>query len=202
MIEIAEGCKRYDVVVISDEIYDILTYTGEHISFASLSDDAYNRTITINGVSKAYSMTGWRIGFAAGDEAVIKAAGSIQSHSTSNPTTISQYASIAALREGKQWEEYMREVYSKRAKLVEELFKGIKNARLFSPKGTFYAFVDISGYSMDSLSFAKKMLDEIKVGVIPGVAFGADNWVRLSFAASEDEIKEGLNRWNDWDKGF
>lgn len=202
LLEIADVCRRYDLAVISDEIYDILTYDSEHISFASLSDDAYQRTITINGVSKAYSMTGWRIGFAAGNEEVIKAAGSIQSHSTSNPTTISQYASISALDGGAQWEDYMKDVYSKRANLLMELFNGLKLARVFPPKGTFYAFVNISEYGMGSLAFAEKMLDEIKVGVIPGIAFGADEWVRVSFATSEEDIIEGIKRWQKWEEGF
>ncbi len=202
LIEIADVCKKYDLAVISDEIYDVLTYQGKHISFASLSEDTYKRTITINGVSKAYSMTGWRIGFAAGDEDVIKAAGSIQSHSTSNPTTISQYAAIAALNDGVDWESYMRDVYVKRANLLMDMFGRMRLARPFRPRGTFYAFVNISGYGLDSMSFASRMLDEIKVGVIPGVAFGADEWVRVSFAASKDDIVEGLKRWQEWEAGF
>ncbi len=198
--EIAELCVKYDVLVISDEIYDVLTFEGSHISFAGLSEQIYARTITINGVSKAYCMTGWRIGFALGPEEIIKAASSLQSHSTSNPTTISQYAAIKALTEGAHWEEKMKQIYSQRAKLVQELFEDFKVARLFVPKGTFYAFVDISGYGLGSLEFAKKLLEEVKVGVIPGIAFGADQWVRVSFATSQEDIKEGLSRWKKWEE--
>ncbi len=200
--EIGKICEEYDLWVISDEIYDVLTFEGEHISFASLSEDAYSRTITVNGVSKAYSMTGWRIGFCAGDERVIKLAGALQSHSTSNPTSISQYASIVALREGADWERRMRETYKKRAGLVKELFAGIETADLFPPKGTFYAFVNISRTGLDSMTFAQRLLDETKVGVIPGSAFGAEGWVRVSFATSEEEIKKGLERWRNWEKSL
>ncbi len=200
--EISKICQRYDLWVISDEIYDVLTFEGEHISFASLSHDAYQRTITVNGVSKAYSMTGWRIGFCAGEESVIKAASALQSHSTSNPSSISQYASVWALRGGEEWEGVMKETYSRRAKLVVELVSELSKARIFPPKGTFYAFVNISGYGLSSMEFAKKLLEESKVGVIPGIAFGADEWVRLSFATSEEEIREGLKRWKEWEKGL
>ena len=198
--EISKLCKDYDLWVINDEIYDVLTFEGEHTSFATLSEDAYARTITVNGVSKAYSMTGWRIGFCAGDESVIKMAGALQSHSTSNPTSISQYASIVALREGADWERKMKETYKRRAELIKELFAGIETADLFPPKGTFYAFVDISGTGLDSMTFAQRLLDEAKVGVIPGSAFGAEGWVRVSFATSEEEIRKGLERWKDWEK--
>lgn len=200
--EISKICQGYDLWVISDEIYDVLTFGGEHISFASLSHDAYQRTITVNGVSKAYSMTGWRIGFCAGEESVIKAASALQSHSTSNPSSISQYASVRALRNGREWEGVMKETYSRRAKLVVELVLELSKARMFPPKGTFYAFVNISGYGFSSMEFAKKLLKEAKVGVIPGIAFGADEWVRLSFATSEEEIREGLKRWKEWEKGL
>ncbi len=200
--EISKICQHYDLWVISDEIYDVLTFEGEHISFASLSHDAYQRTITVNGVSKAYSMTGWRIGFCAGEESVIKAASALQSHSTSNPSSISQYASVRALRGGEEWEGVMKETYSRRAKLVVELVSELSKARIFPPKGTFYAFVNISEYGLSSMEFAKKLLEETKVGVIPGIAFGADEWVRLSFATSEEEIREGLKRWKEWEKGL
>ena len=199
LLDILEVCIDNNILIISDEIYDVLSYEEEFVSFASLSDKAKEITITVNGVSKAYSMTGWRIGYAAGPEKIIKAVSSIQSHSTSNPTSISQYAAIAALDNGAEWEKKMKETYSKRAELVVDLFKGAK-ARVFKPMGTFYAFVDISSYGIGSLSFAKRLLEEAKVGVIPGIAFGADNWVRLSFAASEQDIKEGINRWLKWEK--
>ncbi len=196
---ILDVCLKYNILVISDEIYDVLSYGEEFVSFASLSKEAKAITITINGVSKAYSMTGWRIGYAAGPKEVIKAVSSIQSHSTSNPTSISQYAAIAALEQGEEWEKKMKSTYKQRAELVMDLFKGAK-AKPFKPMGTFYAFIDISAYNMDSLSFAKELLDKAKVGVIPGVAFGADSWVRLSFATSEKDIKEGISRWLKWEK--
>ncbi len=198
--EIAQVCKKYDLWVISDEIYDILTFKGDHISFASLSEDAYHRTITVNGVSKAYCMTGWRIGFCAGPEKVIKAATALQSHSTSNPTSISQYASIHALRSGTEWEEVMRKTYCRRAELITTLFSELDKVRVFPPKGTFYIFVNIEGYNLSSMEFAEKLLEETKIGVIPGTAFGADHWVRVSFATSEGEIEEGLRRWKEWER--
>ncbi len=198
--EIAQVCKKYDLWVISDEIYDILTFKGDHISFASLSEDAYHRTITVNGVSKAYCMTGWRIGFCAGPEKVIKAATALQSHSTSNPTSISQYASIHALRSGTEWEELMRKTYCRRAELITTLFSELDKVRVFPPKGTFYIFVNIEGYNLSSMEFAEKLLEETKIGVIPGTAFGADHWVRVSFATSEGDIEEGLRRWKEWER--
>ncbi len=200
LMDIAKVCAKYKLWVISDEIYDVLTYIGEHTSLASISEEICERTITINGVSKSYCMTGWRIGFAAGNKEIIAKASSLQSHSTSNPTTISQYAAIKALEEGAQWEEQMREIYSKRMEIVREEFVGFKIARLFPPKGTFYAFVDISNYGIDSMEFANRLLDEVGIGVIPGVAFGADSWVRVSFAASEEEIREGFSRWKKWER--
>ena len=197
--EILEICLRFGILVISDEIYDVLSYEEEFTSFASLSKEAKNITITINGVSKAYSMTGWRIGYAAGPKEIIKAVSNLQSHSTSNPTSISQYAAIAALDNGRDWEEKMRLAYKERAKLVMGLFNGMK-ASPFKPMGTFYVFVNISAYNTDSMSFAKALLEKSKVGIIPGVAFGADDWVRLSFATSEDDIKKGIARWKDFEE--
>jgi len=187
---------------ISDEIYEKLIYDGiKHISIASLSAKMRKKTIVINGVSKAYSMTGWRIGYGAGPEQIIKIASSIQSHTTSNPASISQMASIEAL-EGSQDEVYKMggEFRRRRDYLIERIAK-IKSLSLI--QGAFYCFVNIStvfGKKFDdkeidsSITFSEVLLDKEMVAVVPGIAFGNDNFIRLSYATSMQNLKKGLDR--------
>ncbi|MCY6483915.1 pyridoxal phosphate-dependent aminotransferase [Clostridium aestuarii] len=204
LINIADFAKKHDLIIISDEIYEKLVYDGnEHLSIASLSEDAYNRTIVINGVSKSYAMTGWRIGYAAGNKDIIKLMSNIQSHTTSNPNSIAQYAALEALTKNQNVLYNMVNEFSNRKNHMISKIKNIKNLSCIEAKGAFYIMIDISniyGKMLDnkkinnSLDFAEQLLEEEKVAVIPGVAFGLDEYVRVSYATSMENIIEGLNR--------
>lgn len=204
LLAIADFAKEKDIMIISDEIYEKLLYGSEgHISIASLSEDAYNRTIVINGVSKAYAMTGWRIGYVAASEEIAKLMSNIQSHTTSNPCSISQYASVEALN-GEQGEvEAMIKEFKNRRDFMVDRINSIDNLSCVKPEGAFYVMVNISkvlgekfnGVTIkDSLTFSQLLLEEEKVALVPGIAFGVDEFVRLSYATSVENIKEGLNR--------
>ncbi|GAA0114308.1 pyridoxal phosphate-dependent aminotransferase [Clostridium senegalense] len=204
LLAIADFAKEKDIMIISDEIYEKLLYGSEgHISIASLSEDAYNRTIVINGVSKAYAMTGWRIGYVAAPEEIAKLMSNIQSHTTSNPCSISQYASVEALN-GEQGEvEAMIKEFKNRRDFMVDRINSIDNLSCVKPEGAFYVMVNISkvlgkkfnGVTIkDSLTFSQLLLEEEKVALVPGIAFGVDEFVRLSYATSVENIKEGLNR--------
>lgn len=204
LIEIAEFAKENNLIIISDEIYEKLIYGDEkHISIASLSEDAYNRTIVINGLSKSYAMTGWRVGYSACSKEIAKLMNSIQSHVTSNVNSISQHAAIEALNGPKDSIENMIQEFEKRRNYMVNRLKSIKNLSVIEPKGAFYVMVCLDKYYNksikqekinSSLKFAKSLLEEEKVAVIPGVAFGLDNYIRLSYATSMEIIKEGLDR--------
>ena len=200
---LAEIVAEHNIYVISDEIYEKLIFDGEkHTSFASLNKEAYRRTIVVNGVSKSYAMTGWRIGYlASAEEKLIKAISNLQSHSTSNPCSISQKAACAALNKTKtnQMRKMVEEFQSRRDYMLQGLEK-IAGLSCLKPKGTFYVFCNISKLGLDSLTFSRRLLQEAKVAVIPGKAFGQDDYVRLSFATSGEQIKEGLSRIKDWAK--
>lgn len=201
---IAEFAKRHDLLIISDEIYEKLIYDEEkHISIASISEDAYNRTIIINGLSKTYSMTGWRIGYAAGPQELIKIMSSIQSHTTSNPTSVCQYAAVEAITGPQDKINYMIEQFKLRRNYMAEKINSIKGVCCIKPKGAFYVMVNIKDllnksidgeYIGDSLNLANLLLEKYLVAVIPGVAFGDDNYIRLSYATSMENIEKGLNR--------
>lgn len=204
LVEIAEFAKENDLIIISDEIYEKLIYDGnEHISIASLSQDAYERTIVINGVSKTYAMTGWRLGYAAASEQIVKHMTSIQSHMTSNVNTIAQYASIEALNGPiEDLKNMVKEFESRRNFMIEKL-NSIDGISIIKPNGAFYIMVNISEYLntslngikiSNSLDFAKVLLEEEKVAVIPGSGFGLDNYVRLSYATSKEIIGKGIER--------
>lgn len=203
LIELSEFAKKHDLFIIADEIYEKLIYGDyKHISIGSLSEDAYNRTIVINGMSKSYAMTGWRVGYAAGPKDVIKIMSSIQSHMTSNVSTIGQYAALEAL-EGPQDELHdMVEVFHNRRDLMVKLLDDIGIDYIY-PQGAFYVMVDIKKFigktidSMvikDSLTFSDMLLEKEKVAVVPGIGFGLENYIRLSYATSNDAIIEGLKR--------
>lgn len=204
LIKIAEFAKINNLIIISDEIYEKLLYgNNAHISIASLSEDAYLRTIVINGLSKAYAMTGWRIGYAAGSTEIIALMSNIQSHTTSNPNSIAQYASIEALN-GEQDDVYdMIKQFKLRRDYMVKKINSIDNLSCIEPEGAFYVMVNISNVLnklidgkviKDSISFSKLLLEKKNVAVVPGIAFGADNFIRLSYATSVENIKEGLNR--------
>jgi len=213
LLEIANFAKKHDLIIISDEIYEKLIYTdNKHISIASLSDDAYNRTVVINGVSKSYAMTGWRIGYAAcGDEKITKLMSNIQSHVTSNPNSVAQYAALEALKGEQSTIQYMlNEFYNRRKYMIDRINK-MDYISCKEPEGAFYVMVNISkvlgksihGISInDSLIFSDVLLDEENVAVIPGSAFGVDNYIRLSYATSLENIEKGLNRIENFLKKF
>ncbi|HAZ37363.1 MAG TPA: aspartate aminotransferase [Clostridiaceae bacterium] len=201
---IANLAVKYDLFVISDEIYEKLVYDDvKHISIASLSEEMKNRTIVVNGVSKAYAMTGWRIGYAAAPENVSKIMSNVQSHCTSNPNSIAQYASVEALRGPQDTVELMRREFEKRRNYMVKKINTIPGLSCKMPSGAFYVMVNISrikgmvvkGYTINSsLDFCNALLNSEKVAAIPGSAFGADDFIRLSYATSLEAITKGLNR--------
>jgi len=203
---IAEVCKKHNIWIVSDEIYEKLVYDGQqHISIASLSDDAYERTIVINGVSKPYSMTGWRIGFVAGNSEVIKAMTDLTSHSTSNPVSFAQYGAIEALNGSQDELIKMRSAFEERRNVVLDLTQEIPGLEPIKPSGAFYIFVDVTGalhsngkQYENADDWAKALLEEAKVAVIPGSGFGTPQFVRISYATSLEQLKEGIKRIKDF----
>lgn len=199
--EIAQVVIRKKLYLISDEIYEKLIFDGKrHTSIASINKQIFKRTIVVNGVSKAYAMTGWRIGYlACADEDIIQAISKLQSHSTSNPSSISQMAALAALEKPKagKMQAMVKEFEKRRNCMIGELSK-ISRLSFVKPEGAFYVFCGISKTGLDSVDFARRLLKEAKIAVIPGKAFGWDGYVRLSFATSVQQIEEGLRRLRDW----
>ncbi len=193
---LGEVLKGTDILVASDEMYEKLIYDGEFTSCAAVSDDMFNRTITINGLSKSVAMTGWRFGYlAAKDTALVKAMKKLQSQSTSNICSITQKAAITGLDGSADADvEMMREAFSKRKDEAVELFNKIDGLSVLKPDGAFYLFVNISKIEKDSLKFAKKLLEESGVAVVPGVGFGSDGYFRFSFATDIQSIREGIRR--------
>ena len=201
--EIAQIAKKYNLIIISDEIYEKLIYDGEeHVSIASLSEDAYERTIVINGLSKTYAMTGWRVGYTASSAKLAKIMSSVQSHMTSNVCSISQYAALEALTGPQDSINMMKNAFEERRNFMMKKLEEIDEVSFIKPQGAFYIMVNITyfiGKSINgvkinnSIEFAKMLLEE-KVAVIPGAAFGLENFIRLSYATSMEVIEEGLDR--------
>lgn len=202
--EIAEFAKAHDLIIISDEMYEKLIYDGEkHISIASISEDSFERTIIVNGFSKAFAMTGWRLGYSAANEEITKLMSSVQSHMTSNANSIAQYAADAGLRAPKESLSKMVCEFEKRRNLMVNLIDNIEGLTYIKPSGAFYVMINIQNYFntsingkkiSNSIEFASALLEEEKVAVIPGIAFGLDNYIRLSYATSEKLIEKGLDR--------
>jgi aspartate aminotransferase len=198
---IAKLAVKHNFFVISDEIYEKLIYDDmEYVSIASLGKEIYDLTITVNGVSKSYSMTGWRIGYAAGPADVMSAIGNIQSHAASNPASISQKAALAALTQDQKCVDDMREEFQRRRDYMVSRINKTGSISCVKPEGAFYVFCDISKLKIGSVDLATKLLDEAKVAVIPGEPFGANDFIRLSFATSMDNIKKGIDRIEEWVK--
>jgi aspartate aminotransferase len=192
---LARLAVKHKIFIISDEIYEKLVYDGQkHYSIAALGKDIYDLTVTVNGVSKSYSMTGWRIGYAAGPADVMKAVGNLQSHAASNPASISQKATLAALNESQSFIDDMRAEYQKRRDYMVARVSAMRNVSCFKPSGAFYLFCDISKTGKGSVAVANALLDEAKVAAIPGGPFGADSFIRLSFATGMEAIKKGMDR--------
>ncbi len=206
---LARVLEGTDVMVMSDEIYEKLIYGDtKFVSFAAVSEDAYNRTLTLNGFSKTFSMTGWRLGYTAGPLDVIKAMARLQDHMTSNPVTFAQYAAIAAYGpEANEAIETMRVEFEKRGKYMVERLNAMEGVECTESTGAFYSFPDVSAhYGRDiggakisgSMDFAKALLDQASVALVPGLPFGCDKNVRLSFACSLEQIEKGLDRLDEW----
>lgn len=201
---IAEIAVKHNIYVISDEIYEKIVYDGfKHVSIASLSDGIKKLTLVVNGLSKSHSMTGWRIGFTAGPKDVISAMTNIQSQSTSNPTSITQKASVEALRGPQDSVKKMVEEFDKRRRYMVERLNKMEGVSCIMPSGAFYAFSKVSrlygrrhGETVirKSADLAKYLLEEGKVAVVPGEPFGADDYIRLSYATSMENIRNGLDR--------
>jgi len=202
--EIAAVAVENEIIVVADEIYEKIVYDdNKHISIASLNDKIKDLTVVINGVSKSYAMTGWRIGYAAGPKKIIEIMSNIQSHATSNPNSIAQYASNTGLRGDHSFMEERRKKFEERRDYMYDKINSIDGLSCLKPGGAFYIMMNIENIIgkkiknqkiKDSFSFADNLLDEKLVAVVPGVAFGADNFIRLSYANSLENIKKGLNR--------
>ncbi|NLL81611.1 MAG: pyridoxal phosphate-dependent aminotransferase [Tissierellia bacterium] len=202
--KIANWAVSNKIMVISDELYEKLIYGDyKHISIASLNEDIKKLTIVVNGMSKTYAMTGWRIGFAAAEKNIIKVMSNIQGHTTSNPTSISQYASVVGLEEDQTNIAEMKREFNKRRLYMVDMINSIEGLSCKEPKGAFYVMLNFSklkgktiqGYKIESsLDFTNFLLEKANVAVVPGIAFGDDNFVRLSYATSIDNINQGLKR--------
>lgn len=192
---LAEVALEEEIVILSDEIYEKLVYgEAEHVSMASLSREIAELTITINGFSKAYSMTGWRLGYATASGAIAKAMSNIQSHLTSNPTTFAQYGALAAIEGAQNFVNDLREEYDIRRQYVSGRLSEIPNVSFVEPQGAFYFLVETSQLQLTSLNLAEKLLSRYRVACVPGIAFGNDYSIRLSYCTTLDVLKEGLDR--------
>ena len=192
---LGDVCVEKGVLIMSDEIYEHLVYDGaEHKSVASFSDAHKDHTIIVHGFAKAWSMTGWRLGFLAAPKPIAKAISAIQSHSTSNPTSFAQYGGIAALSQPLDHLQGWLTEFSKRRACTLERLRAIKGISCCDAKGAFYLFPNISGTGLKSSDFCDRLLTEQNVAAVPGIAFGADDYIRLSYATSMNQIEKGLDR--------
>lgn len=204
LLAIARVAVENKILVVSDEIYEKIVYNGiQHISIASLSPEIKQQTIVVNGASKSYSMTGWRIGYAAGPENIIKAMDNIQSHSTSNPTSISQKAALESINGSQEFVGKMVTAFKDRRDYMVLRLNKIKGISCLMPQGAFYAFPNIkrlfskkfNGKEIkSSLDLTSFLIEEMNVAVVPGIAFGDDNYIRLSYATSMENIQKGMDR--------
>ena len=192
---IGEVALGEDILILSDEIYEKLVYDdAKHISIASLSKELYDLTITVNGFSKAYAMTGWRLGYLGAPEAIARAIDAIQSHSTSGCTSFAQKGALAALKGDQGPVEDMRSEFDIRRQYMVERLTNIPKVKVVVPQGAFYVLANISGLGLSSTNFSDSLLSKHHVAVVPGIAFGNDQTIRLSYATSLDVIKKGLDR--------
>lgn len=196
---LAKVVVEKDILVVSDEIYEKILYNGaEHLSIGSLGGEIFERTIISSGFAKAYSMTGWRVGYLAGSSELIKAVSTIQGHSTSNVCTFAQYGAIAALESSQDCVEQMRQAFAERRQVMLERLNAIPGISCAPPDGAFYMFVNISKTGMTSLEFCDTLLETRQVATIPGIAFGADDHIRLSYATDMTSIKKGMDRLDEF----
>ncbi len=193
---LAEVLKGTDITVVSDEMYEKLVYGIDFVAAASISEDMYQRTVTVNGLSKSVAMTGWRFGYlATPNKALIAAMNKLQSQSTSNINSITQKAAIPALLGEVDTDiESMRRAFEGRADEAVKLFNEIDGLSVLKPQGAFYLFVNIKDISNDSIEFCKELLQEMGVAVVPGIGFGSEGYFRFSFATDMTTIREGIRR--------
>lgn len=196
---ICEIAVENNIYIVSDEIYDKILYDGvSYCSVGAFGEKIRSQSIIINGVSKTYSMTGWRIGYMIAPQQIAEAASRLQSHSTSNPTSISQKAALAAITGKQDFISFMVGEFEKRRNLALDRLRKIRGFSPFEPKGAFYIFCEIPKLGLSSVEFAKRLLEEAKVAVVPGAAFGWDNYIRISFATSMERLEAGLHRIEKW----
>jgi len=188
------------IVIVSDEIYEKLLFDdAKHFSIAQAGEEMYQRTVIVNGHSKAYAMTGWRLGYAACPGAALaKAIETFQSHSTSNPTSFAQAGGVAALRHGDSEARKMCETYQRRRDSFMAALSGIQQLKVFKPQGAFYLFANIKETGLSSLVLTQRLLEEAHVAVVPGQPFGSDDYIRMSFATSESQLDQAASRLSDW----
>ncbi|WP_443029195.1 pyridoxal phosphate-dependent aminotransferase [Spirulina sp. CS-785/01] len=192
---LAEVVVEKDIWVVSDEIYEKILYDGaEHLSIGSVSPEAFARTITSNGFAKSYAMTGWRVGYAAGPVEVIKGMTRLQSHSTSNVCTFAQYGAMAALEGTQDPLQTMVEAFTQRRQYILDRIEAMDKVSCPKPDGAFYVYLNIGETGTKAMDFCTKLLEKYHVAMIPGVAFGSGDCVRMSYATDLDTIKEGLDR--------
>ncbi|MGG6297409.1 pyridoxal phosphate-dependent aminotransferase [Leptolyngbya sp. AN02str] len=192
---IAKVVEETGIWVVADEIYEKILYDGaEHLSMGAVSPEAYERTIVSSGFAKTYAMTGWRVGFLAGPVPIIKAATKIQGHSTSNVCTFSQYGAIAAYSHPQDCVQEMVEAFAERRAFILNCFDAMPGITCPKPNGAFYMFPSIGATGLTSLEFCDRLLDEQQVAAVPGIAFGADDCIRMSYATDMDTIQRGMER--------
>ncbi len=197
--KIARLIRDRKLFCVSDEIYEYYVYDGKrHASIASFFERFQDHVAVVNGVSKSYAMTGLRIGYTVASAEIVSKIGILQDHSTSNPASLSQAAALAALGLGPEYATELRAEFEKKRDRILDLLGGIKKLRAFKPSGAFYVFVNVAGTGLKPEVFSNRLLEEKYVATIPGESFGADEWVRLSFAASVADIEEGCRRIKDW----
>ncbi len=199
LLALGEIALTEDIVILSDEIYEKLVY-GEtkHVSIASLSQELYDLTITVNGFSKAYSMTGWRLGYTAAPKALAEAIEKIQNHTISNTNTFAQYGALAALEGDQSFIDDMRGEYDVKRQFMFARLKAIPNIRVVEPQGAFYFFVYTGKMGLKSMNLCDKLLSRYKVAAVPGIAFGYDEGIRLSYCTTLDILNEGLTRFEQF----
>jgi aspartate aminotransferase len=195
-------CVEKGVLIMSDEIYEKLVYDGaEHVSVAGFSPRHYEHTVLVHGLAKAYSMTGWRIGLTAAPEPIARAIDAIQSHSTSNPTSFAQKGAVVALNGPQDHLAVWLAEFARRRAYAWKKLNSIPGISCVNAKGAFYLFPNISGTGLKSMEFSAQLLERQKVAVVPGVAFGADDYVRISYATSMENIEKGLERMEQFVRG-
>jgi aspartate aminotransferase len=192
---LADVAVRRRLYIVSDEIYERMVYDGvEATSVGALSPEIFARTITVNGFSKPYAMTGWRLGYYAGPKEIVKAGSALQSHSTSAPNTFAQYGAIAALRGPQDCVTKMVAAFDERRRYLHQRLTAMRGVTCVKPTGAFYAFPNIASFGLKSVAFAERLLEAEKVAVVPGLPFGADENIRFSYACSMANIEEGMAR--------